>query len=175
MSSEASSTTNSRKRKLVDSEADEVFVLKKKQERTVTKTVSLCIPELLEKINDENKKNESISTPIFKLGNLEFCLYIYPEDKQESGFIGLFISNENTEEVIISMTVEEAPGGQIEDMDWYKKSVGVKKRYGWRKFLSHDDYREWAAENGHEFKVTAIITLHLGEGSSGSEEWETLR
>ena len=173
MSSEASSTTNSRKRKLVASEADEVFVLKKKQERTVTKTVSLCIPELLKKINDENNKNETISTPIFKLGNLDFRLVIIPE--RESGFIGLFISNNNTEDVMISMKVEEAPGGQTEDVYWFKEPIEAKKKTGWLDFLSHDDYREWTAENGDEFKITAIITLHLGEGSSGSEAWETLR
>ena len=178
MSSEASSTTNSRKRKLVASEADEVFVLKKKQERTVTKTVSLCIPDLLEKINDENSKNEPISTPIFKLGNLDFQLDVFPEDKEESGFIGLYIYNNNTEEVMISMTLKEAPGGAYDyDEDININSIEVERgaSWGFPDFLGHDAYREWTAENGDEFKVTAIITLHLGEGSSGSEAWETLR
>ena len=35
-------------------------------------------------------------------------------------------------------------------------------------------YREWAAQNRDEFKVTARATLHLTEGSS-DEEWKTLR
>ena len=87
MTSEASSTTDSRKRKLVDSEADEVFLLQKKQELTVTKTVSFSIPDLLEKINDEDNKKNSINTPKFKLGNLDFYLKSIPSLlKAELGF-----------------------------------------------------------------------------------------
>ena len=57
MTSEASSTTNnSRKRKLVDSEQDEVFVFQKKKDLTVNKTVSFSFPDLVEKI-DENDES----------------------------------------------------------------------------------------------------------------------
>ena len=171
MSSEASSTTNSRKRKLVASKADEVFVLKKKKERNVTKTVSLCIPDLLENINDENYKTEFF-TPIFKLGNLDFRFKIIPEE--QSGFIGFFIFNENHEEVKISLKFEEEPGGYSWS-NWYKQPVEAMAVHGWPDYFSHDDYRELAAENGDEFKITASVTLHLTEGSNGGVKWENLR
>ena len=171
MTSEASSTTDSRKRKLVDSEADEVFVLQKKQERTVTKTVSFSIPDLLEKINDEDNKENPIKTPTFKLGNLDFYFQVYPEYKE--GFVGFYIHSSNREEVTITMEIKKPTvrrGGSIFNRQIIKTNSGR----GWQKFMSHDDYREWATENGDEFKITATLTLHLTEGSSDGE-WTTLR
>ena len=64
MTSEASSTTNSsRKRNLVDSEVDEVFVLQKNPEVSFTKTVSFSIADLLEKINDRTTKEKKSLPP----------------------------------------------------------------------------------------------------------------
>jgi len=170
MTSEASSTTTTRKRKLVDSEADEVFVLQKKQEQTVTKTVSISIPDLLEKIDDKDNKNNPIRCPIFKLGNLDFYLKVYPEDKEEKDNIGVFIHNPNNVDAKISMKVKE---NTIDDQITLR-TIKTTEGWGWSDFMSHNAYRQWAAENGDVFKLTATVTLHP-KGSSGAEEWSTLR
>ena len=175
MASEASSTTNSRKRKLVDSDVDEVFVLQKKQERTFTKTVSFSIPDLVEKIdeNDENIRRTAILTPSFKLGELDFHFFILPEcdDEETYDHVGFFINNDNREDVMISMEILEGPtvSGHIFDCRNVKSELG----HGWPQYMSHDDYREWATENGDVFKITATVTLHLKEGSTA--QWKTLR
>ena len=169
MTSEPSSTTNSRKRKLVDSEVDEVFVLQKKPELTATKTVSLSIPDMLKKIEDENKKKNSINAPSFKLGNLNFYLYVIPE--QDEGYVGFYIRNPNRENQIISMQVIEGPR-TIDNFNC--EIVQAKHSMGWRSFLSHDAYRQWAGEKGDVFKITASVTLHITEESS-DEEWKTLK
>ena len=173
MTSEASSTTtNARKRKLVDSEADEVFILQKKQDLTLTKTVSISIPEMLEKINDENNKKNSIKTPVFKLGNLDFYLEVIPEQKE--GYTGLTIYNFNKVEVMMSMEIKEKPF--LTEKQWpvsSRKTLKAGHGTGWQ--LSYDAYREWASENEDVFKITAVVTLHIQEGSTAGEEWTTLR
>ena len=166
MSSEASSTTTSRKRKLVDSEADEIFVLQKKQENTLTKTVSVSIPDFLEKINDENNKKDPINTPKFKLGNLDFQFKVYPE--YGGGNVGFALHNPNREDVTMSMDTKKPT------ISFTRKKWGANTIWGWPKLVSHNTYREWAAHYGDEFKMTVRVTLHLTEGSS-DEEWKTLR
>ena len=171
MTSEASSTTDSRKRKLVESEADEVFVLQKKQERTITKTVSFSIPDLLEKINDEDNKKKPIDTPKFKLGNLDFYFSFYPECGE--GGVGVYIQSSNREEVTITMEIKK-PTVRRGGLYFNRQIIKTNSGLGWPKFMSHDAYRKWAAENGDELKITVTVTLHLKEGSS-DEKWTTLR
>ena len=143
MTSEPSSTTNSRKRKLIDSEIDEVFVLQKKQEITATKTVSFTIPDMLKKIENENNKEYLIETPSFKLGNLNFFFQVYPED--EEGNVGFYIFNPNRENQTISMQIIESPA-KIDDFNC--EIVRADYGYGWPSLLSHDAYRQWAGEKG---------------------------
>ena len=170
MSSQTSSDTAKDMRKLVESDADEVFVFKKKQEATVTKTVSFSISDLLEKINAENNKKKPIDTPQFKMGNLDFYFRVFPE--YNAGYIGLFIENPNKDEVMITLELKETPQMALA---YAVKSIAIPAtaRCGWNTFMSHHAYWKWAAENGDEFKITATVTLHLKGGSS--EQWTTLR
>ena len=171
MTSEASSTTtNARKRKLVDSEADEVFVLQKKQALILTKTVSISIPNLLEKIDNENNKKNPVDTPIFKLGHLDFYFQFKPQSKE--GRAGFYIVNCNKVEVIISMELKEKPT-MIRTAAFERKTIEANTGWGWP--ISQDDYRECAAQNGDVFKMRAVVTLHIQEGSTAGEEWTTLR
>ena len=179
MTSEASSTTNnSRKRKLVDDEVDEVFVLQKKQELTITKTVSFSIPDFVEKIdeNDENIRRKAVKTPSFKLGELNFHCYVYPEyhkEEEDYGYVGFFLHNGNEEDVNLSMKILEAPGPVDKTMTLEAVTIEANKSWGWGGYMDHEEYREWARENGDVFKIKAKVTLHLKEGYSG--RWTTLR
>ena len=152
-------------RKLIESEADEVFVLKKKQETTVTKTVCFSILDLVEKINDEDNKKKPIDTPKFKMGNLKLHFIVYPEDNE--GHIGFYIENPNKEDVLISLELKESPQKSAFSNRRMKANTG----HGWKSFVSHDAYRKWAAENGDVFKITATVTRHL----KSAEKWTTLR
>ena len=146
-----------------------MFVLQKKQDLTVSKTVSINIPDLQEKINDEKYK---IKTPVFKLGNLDFYFQVKSDEEEDS--VGFYICNSNNAEVIISMEVKEKTAffnGQQAVV--HRRPMEAYKGIVWG--ISHNDYRQWAAENGDVFKITATVTLHLGEGSSNGEEWTTLR
>ena len=174
MTSEASSTTNSsRKRKLVDSEVDEVFVLQKNPEVRFTKTVSFSIADLLEKINDENNKGDKITTPRFKLGNLDFCFDIYLNDENDEGYVELYLHNSNRDDKIISLRFIETPNNTTFDDGLNHENIEAGGGFGWPKFMSHDDYREWAGQNGDVFKITATVTLHQREESSA--KWTTIR
>ena len=68
--------------KLVDSEADEVYVLQRNQETTVTKTVSFTIPDFLQKISDKNNEMKPITSPRFKLGVFDLEFEVRPEDDE---------------------------------------------------------------------------------------------
>ena len=157
MSSQTSSSFDLRK--LVDSEADEVFVLTKKREATITKTVSFSISDLLEKINDENNKKKPIATPTFKLGYLDFYFEVYPDDE---GCTWIVIQNPNEENVKMSFVINKKTF-----MSDIEANTGLDLGN-----INHDDYRQWAGKNRDVFKITAVVTLHLQEES---EQWTTLR
>ena len=155
--------------KLVDSEADEVYVLQRNQETTVTKTVSFTIPDFLQKIFDKNNEMKPITSPRFKLGVFDLEFEVRPED--DEGYVGFYIQNPNKKEVMISMEVNK-PEKAIE-IAFYRIIWKANGSRGWQNYMRHDDYRNWADENGDEFKIEATVTLHLTEGSF--EQWTTLR
>ena len=76
--------TDSRKRKVLDSEADGICPSKDK--RDGCHQVSFSIPSLLEKIHDEKKKKKPINTPPFGVN-------VNPPDDQKKSRIGIFIKN----------------------------------------------------------------------------------
>ena len=114
MSSQLTSTTANKKRKLAENEADEVFVLDEKPDLTFTKTVSFSIPNLLDKINDEKNKRKPIPTPRFKLGHLDFYFQVNPTF--DEGYVGFFLVNPNKEKAIISIEMTEMPEPEITEV-----------------------------------------------------------
>ena len=161
MSSQLSTT---KKRKLVDSDADEVFVLKKKQEVTASKTVSITIPDFLVEINDENTKKKQIESPTFKIGDKKFALKVYAGSRH---VILVGIITFNNEEVVLSGECKEYPTPALVYSPQAQRS-GFMPCFR----MAPDDYKQWAAHHGDVFKLTVTVTLHLQEGSNS---WINMR
>ena len=127
-------------------------------------------------MKDENNKNNPIESPMFKLGKLNFYLKVIPE--LEEGYAGFYTLNDNKVEGMISMELKENTTymiGQPGRQGLHREPIPIEANEGWGWKISHDSYRQWAAENGDVFKITATVNLHLKEGSSEGREWTTLR
>lgn len=170
MSSQLSSTTITKKcRKLVDSDADEVLVIQKKQEVTATKTVSISIPNLLKKINDETLTIAGGRD--FKIRNKEVFIGVLSKSP-EPGYIEINIVNSSKGDVVLSLDWKETPPF-LPPPDFFHKKMRLRARSvtGWSA-MSYDDYKQWAMEHGDVFKLKVTITLHLKESSN---QWTNLR
>ena len=155
----SSSTTTTKKRKLVASDADE-FVLKRKQEVTVSTTVSFSIPDFLKEINDESTKKLSIKSPAFEIGNKKFVFDIYPEIIPGYSSFGIDV---DSKDVILSGEWKETPLRQpprpFSNNHLKTESASVPRCCA----MSHDEYKQWAKIHGDVLSLKVTLTLHLQE------------
>ena len=143
---------------------DEDFVLKKEESAEETKTVSVTIHDFIKRIDDV----EPIDGPVFRIGEKEFCLDIFPE--YSPGQIGVFLANVNEENITVSIIFKHESGRE----KVYKTREIDEDGFESTNFLSHVAYKKWAEDHGDVFKVEAEITLHVGNPEA-EPEWETIQ
>ena len=132
----------------------ELFVLKTTLMKDVTnKTIE--IPHFTLKMEDEDN-HLKISSPKFKLAGKKFSIDVYP-DYTHSGYIGVFLFNDHTEDQITSITIKEASG---EENSWEMTKIRAGQRWGFRRFLSHEKYRQLAKTRGDVLRLDVEVTLH---------------
>ena len=139
----------------------EYFVLKTKLTKEATKKC-IEIHDFILKIEGQDKKLK-ISTPKFELAGKEFSLEIYP-DYKDSGYIGVYLQNDNTEDQMTSITIKEASGGGA---TWEMDIVLAGQDWGCPKFQTQKKYRKWAKDHGDVLRLEVLLTLHIkaeGEG-----------
>ena len=153
------------------SEPGEEFVLKAEESTEVTKTVSVAIHDFTKKIDDVENKKKPIESPMFKVGEKEFCLAIYPEGKSSEGstHIVVYLNNLNEEKIKASYIFKHESGVK-KVLNNKELKAGKGKGHG-SHFLSHEAYKKWAEDHGDVFKVEAEIT-HVEEGNP-APEWES--
>ena len=143
------------KRKATATQDDELLVLKTNLISESTKKI-IEIHDFIKKIEDEEKNQLKISSPMFKLagGGVDFSIEVYP-DYQGSGNINVRFRNHTIEDLLSSITVKASGAeGSIE-----MKKVPARMSLGcW--FLSHEKYREWVKTHGDVLKLEVVVTLH---------------
>ena len=120
--------------------------------------------DFIKEIEDESTKNIEKITPKFKLAGADFSMGVVPDNSANngSGFIGFCLFNNSDEDQTISGTVKVS--GE-EAKFWEKKKFFAGKEYGIEKFMSHEEYREWARNHGDVLRLEVVLTLHKkGEG-----------
>jgi len=122
-----------------------------------TRNIEVEFQGLLRRIEDEDNKGKWILSPIFSVGGARFRIEVVPEWKV--GNIGVFLSNQTEEDQSTSVQVKHASGrmGSWEKADEPRKG----KVWGFAKFMTHKDYKSWAAENGDTLKLEVSVTLHV--------------
>ena len=143
-------------RKLFE-DVDELF-LKKSTWTSETKTVGIEIPEFLENI----EKKEIVRSPRFKLAGVEFYIRVTP-GYNDTEFICVGLVNSSDEDQTTSVTFTEESGVE---RSWQMDKVGANKRWGFSKFLSHEEYKAWAKNHGDVFKLKVTVTLHQKKESA---------
>ena len=138
-------------------------MLKKKQEVTASKTVSITIPDFLVEIDDEN--TEQIRSPIFKIRGKKIGLAVFPGFKN-----GILVGFKafNNEEVVLSAECKEYPTPAC----LYEAAHQARRSSGPCFWMTRDNYKKWAKDHGDVFKLTVTVTLHLQEGSNS---WINMR
>ena len=144
------------KRKVTVTEDDELFVRKSKFVSTSTKK-TIEIHQLIKDIEDKDNKMKGIITPKFKLAGGDFSIYVYPEFTASSGFISVFLANFGKEDQMTSIAVKEASG---KEGSWEMDKIAAGKGQGFSKFLSHENYRQYAQVHGDVFKLDVVVTVH---------------
>ena len=145
------------KRKATSTQDDELCVLKTSLISESTKKI-IEIHDFIKKIEDEEKNQLKISSPMFKLAGVDFSIEVYP-DYQGSGNIDIDVHfrNHTIEDLLSSITVKEASG--VERSIAMKK-VPARMSLGCSWILSHEKYREWAKTHGGVLKLEVVVTLH---------------
>ena len=154
------------KRKLSD-EPDRKFVHETRWSE-VTETICVEIKNFTEKIDDLDNKNKKIDSPKFMLAGKELCVYVYPEDNQDSGeFISVYLNNHSKETITANLNFKSSSGGNFS-----MENCLFKADEGWgkAKFLSHDVYKKWAQENEDIFSLEVKVTLHVKSPSTWTTE-----
>ena len=144
------------KRKIDVTQDEELFVWNAKMISTSTKK-TIEVHDLLRMIEDDSKKNGEIRSPKFKLAGVDFSIVLFPEDCPDAGFIGVYLSNHSREDQTTSITVKEVSGVE---QSWEMKKVPAGDGRGFLKFLSHENYREWAKDHRDVLKLDVVVTLH---------------
>ena len=139
------------KRKAAATQDDELCVLKTSLISESTKKI-IEIHDFIKKIEDQEKNQLKISSPMFKLAGIDFSIEVYP-DYQGSGNIDVHFRNHTKEDLLSSITVKEASGAE--------RSIEMKKvpaRVSLAcQFLSHEKYREWAKTHGDVLKPEVVV------------------
>ena len=119
--------------------------------------VEFKVPELLKKISDEDKKTDFVrSSPRFNLNGVELCIIVCP-DYKSSGFIGVALYNISDQDQMISATFKTS--ALVGSFCLDRKIIPAWHNYGYDNFLSHDEYKKWAQENGDVFKLEVSVSL----------------
>ena len=144
------------KRKVTVTEDDELFVRKSKFVSTSTKK-TIEIHQLIKDIEDKDNKMKGISTPKFKLAGVDCSIDVYPDSAASSGFIGVFLNNFGKEDQMTSIAVKEASG---KEGSWEMDKIEAGQGRGFAKFLSHENYRQYAQVHGDVLKLDVVVTVH---------------
>jgi len=110
----------------------------------------------------ENKKGAIIS-PKFKLGDVEMSVDVHP-DHNSSGYIAVFLHNYSDQAQMTSATFKANSSEVL--LSWKMKENKAQNIFGWVKFLSHKEFKDWAEKNGDLLKLEVTVTLHVKENST---------
>ena len=113
------------------------------------------VPDLVEKISDEQNKSKKLHSPKFLLCGVQWSVRVVPDCKN-SGFIGVYLHNHTNQDQTFSATFKGSAGAVS---GWDRKVVKAKQDSGCQKFLSHDEYKTWAEENGDVFQLEVSVSM----------------
>ena len=147
------------KRKLPDEpEHEEVYVLKTtdaEETKTITKSVSLEIPDFMERMSEEEEN--VIKSIKFKVGEKDFSIMFY---RLSDRFFRVCVYSQNNDKINATVTIK-VPGIEINEtlnLEWsYMENIATSP------LISLDKYRKLAEENEGVIKVDVQITLRVQE------------
>ena len=125
-----------------------------------TKKVDFEIEDLIKMIDNEEKKTKAIGSPKFTLAGVQFSIRVYPE--KTANYIGVFVMNESNEDQTVSFAFKSP----IPDTELGPFNMQViEKGWGWGSpdYMTHEEYKSWANENGDVFKLEVTATLQIKE------------
>ena len=138
-------------------EEHEDLVLQEAEKTEVEKTLSVAIHGFTKRIDDGVK----IISSKFKVGDTNFTVQVNPQDPNDSHHIGVYLNNEEEEDVTATFTFKHASG--VEDT-LENQELEAGNGLGATNFLSHGAYKDWAKDHGDVFKVDVKITLQVEKG-----------